>query len=153
MGALKYTPKQVAEWFLCNIDRAAGDVLTHLKLQKLVYYSQAWALALYDRPLFEEEIEAWSHGPVVPSLFQEYKIFGWDSLPTVEECADFDDETEELLVEILDIYGQHSAKHLEILTHRERPWQLARGNLSPEERSNAIITKQSMAEFYKTLLD
>ena len=54
-----------------------GLTSCNLKLQKLVYYAQAWHLALRDVPLFEEDFEAWVHGPVIPALYQEYKKFGW----------------------------------------------------------------------------
>ena len=53
------TALQIADWFAGAIDREAGDSITHLKLQKLVYYAQAWFLALNDKPLFEEEMQAW----------------------------------------------------------------------------------------------
>lgn len=122
-------------------------------LQKLVYYAQAWSLAIYDRPLFDEEIEAWTHGPVVPSLFQNLKLFGFDAIPSPDECPGMDGETCDLLRQIIEIYSQHSAKHLEILTHREDPWKDARCGLSPEERSNVIISKESMTRYYRMFLD
>ena len=153
MDAAQYTPNQIADWFLCNINREAGDSLTHLKLQKLVYYAQAWSLVVFNRPLFDEEIEAWTHGPVVPSLFHKFKGFGWDALEPVEECVKLDDASEGLLQEILELYGQRSAKYLERLTHLEDPWKMARGNISIEQKSNAIITKQSMTTYYKSKLE
>lgn len=55
----------IAAWFLNEVDRKAGDSITNLKLQKLVYYAQAWAVTLLGRKLFEEKVEAWAHGPVV----------------------------------------------------------------------------------------
>ena len=54
------SPTDVANWFTCNIDREVGDSITHLKLQKLIYYAQAWSLALKGKTLFEEEIQAWA---------------------------------------------------------------------------------------------
>jgi Uncharacterized phage-associated protein len=53
-----------------------GDIISNLKLQKLLYYVQGFALAMYDKPLFDEDIEAWMYGPVVPCVYQEYKEFG-----------------------------------------------------------------------------
>jgi uncharacterized phage-associated protein len=153
MDAAKYTPQQIASWFLCSVDRDAGDAITHLKLQKLVYYAQAWSLALFDLPLFDEEIEAWTHGPVVRSLFEDFRDAGWDALEPLWDCPQFDDDTEGLLTEIMEEYGQHSAKYLEKLTHREDPWKLARGNLPIEQKSSAIITKQSMAIYYRNKLE
>ena len=153
MDTPKYTPTQIADWFLCTIDRAAGDSLTHLKLQKLVYYAQAWALALFNRPLFDEDFEAWVHGPALVSLFRRFKGASWESLPVPRKCPKPDTKTEELLNDILTIYGQHSAKYLESLTHREYPWQEARAGLPPDAKSNAIIKKETMKAFYNDLLE
>ena len=153
MEAPKYTPNQIADWFLCNIDREAGDSLTHLKLQKLIYYAQAWALVFFDEPLFGESIEAWTHGPVVRSVFDRFRDFGWDALNIPEACPELDSQTNDLLNEILRVYGQRDAKHLERLTHQETPWKEARGDLPPEAYSNNVITKESMQKFYRQLYE
>lgn len=151
MSAIRHTALDVAAWFLKNIDRSAGDSVTHLKLQKLVYYAQAWSLALLNRPFFEEEVQAWAHGPVAPSVYRAFAGFGWDSLPTVEREVEFDDEQSNLLGEIASIYGQYQAKQLEAMTHAESPWIEARGALAPEAASNAVISKQAMRDFYSAL--
>ncbi len=78
------SPNDVANWFLCNIDREAGDSITHLKLQKLLYYAQAWSLVLKGKSLFEEDFEAWAHGPVLPSIFEQYKNMGFQALSYCE---------------------------------------------------------------------
>lgn len=68
--------------------KAKQDFITNLKLQKLLYYSQAWHLAIYDEPLFQDRIEAWVHGPVVPSVFREYRSFRWSPIwPTPDDDA------------------------------------------------------------------
>lgn len=146
-----YTPLQIADWFLANIDRAAGDLITHLKLQKLVYYAQAWSLASRGVPLFDEEIQAWAHGPVAPSVFRAFREYGMEPIPAPGHLPELDAEAAELLEEVLDVYGEHSAKKLEMLTHRERPWREARGDLPPEARSDAIISKEAMRSFYGSL--
>lgn len=153
MDAPKYTPNKIADWFLCTIDRGAGDSLTHLKLQKLLYYAQAWTLAFFGEPLFDEDFQAWTHGPVVYSVFDHYRDKGWEALPIPETCPELAPQTTELLNEILSVYGQHSAKHLEQLTHQETPWQEARGDLPLEAYSNNIIKKDSMKKFYRELYE
>jgi uncharacterized phage-associated protein len=144
-----YTAIQVANWFRSAVDRESGDSITHLKLQKLVYYSQAWALAFYGRPLFEEEMQAWTHGPVAVSVWREFKDFGWNALPPADEVAEFAPEDEALLEDVLAAYGEHSATALEELTHSEDPWLRARANIPAEARSTAVIPKRHMAEFYR----
>ncbi|MHC1745179.1 MAG: Panacea domain-containing protein [Syntrophobacteraceae bacterium] len=152
MEESKYTPEQIADWFLCNIDRDAGDSITHLKLQKLVYYAQAWSLALFDRALFEEDFEAWVHGPVLYSLYQRYSTFAWQALPEPAECPQLDEQTEDLLKDILEIYSPLPAKRIEALTHSELPWKEARGNLPPDARSSAKIKKETMKKHYAEIL-
>ncbi len=147
----RYSAKAIADWFLASVDRTAGDALTHLKLQKLVYYAQAWALVLLDRPLFEEEVQAWAHGPVVPSVWQAFREHGWEAIPPPDERPRVDGETQELLRDVLGTYGERSATALEALTHREDPWLLARGDLPPEARSAAVIPKEHMRSFYSAL--
>lgn len=148
-----YTALEIADWFRGAVDRPAGDSVTHLKLQKLVYYAQAWSLALLGRPLFSEDLRAWAHGPVALSVWDEFKEHGWEALPAPDEMPRFDEETTELLRDVLRSYGEHSAKKLEDLTHAEEPWLRARGGLPPEAKSNAVIPKEHMKRFYGKLYE
>ncbi|MEM9215382.1 MAG: type II toxin-antitoxin system antitoxin SocA domain-containing protein [Cyanobacteria bacterium P01_F01_bin.150] len=75
------TCHEVANYFLSLMDEDAGDLISNLKLQKLVHYAQGIHLALYDKALFPETIEAWTHGPVVPELYHRYEKFGSALLP------------------------------------------------------------------------
>jgi len=140
----------VAKYILAHFD-SVGSPITNLKLQKLVYYSQAWALAIHDEPLFTEEIEAWVHGPVTPSVFKEYREFRWNPI-----TGSFDNQVSSKKAKhidsVLEVYGNLDAGALERLTHSERPWLDARGNLPPDVSSHAIITQSSMKAFYKTRL-
>jgi uncharacterized phage-associated protein len=149
----KYLANDIADWFLCQIDREAGDSITHLKLQKLIYYAQAWALVLLKKELFEEEIEAWAHGPVVPSVYQRFKGSGWDALETPDECPEIKGDALKLLTEINRVYGNCGAKHLESLTHNEMPWIATRGDLPLEAACSRPIPKEVMADFYRKMYD
>jgi uncharacterized phage-associated protein len=148
-----YTAPGIAKWILASIDRDAGDSITHLKLQKLVYYAQAWSLALLGRPLFDEDMRAWAHGPVAESVFNSYRAFGWEAIPAPDEAPALEVEDEDLLNMVMGGYGDFSAKHLETMTHCEDPWKTARGDLPPEARSNAIIPKDHMAQYYRAVWD
>ncbi|MEN8218208.1 MAG: type II toxin-antitoxin system antitoxin SocA domain-containing protein [Pseudomonadota bacterium] len=114
-----YQVNQIADWFLASIDREAGDTISHFKLQKLMYYTQAWSLAINGKCLFDEDFEAWTHGPVLPSLWYRFKELGWDSIPpsAISSKCDISTEVVELLSYILNSYGNLSAKPLEELTH------------------------------------
>lgn len=143
----------VANWFICNIDREAGDSITHLKLQKLVYYAEAWNLALNKESLFGEDFEAWAHGPVIPGLYHVYKEYGFEALPMCDCEDNIDSETEKILLEVKRVYGELSAKKLETLTHSEKPWQEARNGIPPEASCTNIISKTTMEEFYSEKLN
>ena len=125
--------------------------ITNKKLQKLVYYSQAWSLVLNNEKLFKEKIEAWVHGPAIPSLYEKFMQFG--SKPIVLELSElehinFSKKQEELLSSIWQVYGKYPADYLEALTHSELPWQEARGGMPDSQPSNNIIKIETIKEFY-----
>lgn len=143
------TSKDVAEYFLAQTDEEAGDLISNLKVQKLVYYAQGFYLALYGKPLFEEEIEAWMHGPVVPILYHEYKKYGDGSIPLPEglDFGKFSPEVRELLDDVYNVYGQYSAWKLRQMTHEEAPWK----DYFKVDKDR-VIPKAVLAEFFKSRL-
>lgn len=142
----------VANWFLT---RAAQDEreLTHLKLQKLVYYAQAWVLTLTGQPIFREDFEAWAHGPVLPSLWRKYQGSGFDPLPREKPSCKFDSAVKDILDEVYQHYGEFTAKRLEKMTHEEAPWKNARGNLAPHAQSSAKISKPAIKAYYSRFVE
>ena len=123
-----------------------------VKLHKLLYYSQAWSLVWDERRLFRARIEAWANGPVVPAVYQKHRrqysvrTWRWGS-PTA-----LDRDAVETIDAVLDFYGDKSSTWLSSLTHRERPWKEARGNLLPGEIGSTEITPAAMAEYYGGLV-
>ena len=133
----------VANWFLSQ------DCMTHKKLQKLCYYAQAWSCALFNKPLFDNEIQAWVHGPVVTELYHVYADYKWNSIPQ----QDFDEsllcsDSLQILNAVYNTYGKFSGDQLESLTHSELPWQEARGDLEPWEACTNSISFESMKSYY-----
>ena len=124
-----------------------------MKLQKLVYYCQAWHLVWDDEPLFVDEIQAWANGPVIPVLYQAHR--GQFKVGQLREgnAAILSQSEEETIDAICESYGKLSASQLSELTHREDPWRNARVGLHPGERGNKIIGHDSMAEYYGSLSD
>lgn len=121
------------------------ELVSHLKLQKLVYYAQGFHLAIYNQPLFSEQIEAWPHGPVCPELYHVYKRYDADPIePDLDYEPNLSPEEEELIAEVYQVYGQYSAWRLREMTHEEPPWRK-----TPQEE---IISHKAMAEFFKTQL-
>jgi uncharacterized phage-associated protein len=136
---------------LISLSHEKQNPVSNLKLQKLLYYSQAWHLALLKCPLFEEDIEAWVHGPVVPKVFRRYRECKWNAIPDPgmnSKPAFF-----EHLEEVWRVYGSLRAFDLERLTHSEEPWKTARAGIPPDASSNEIITKPSMQEYYSSRLN
>lgn len=147
--AAKYSVDQIADT-LIQLSRDRGIEITNLKLQKLLYYAQAWHLAFGDSPLFDADFEAWVHGPVVPSVFRRFKEYRWTPIMAdVDAVADA--KLRGYLGEVLNKYGQMSAPQLERLSHREDPWKEARRGCAPDASSNAVISKDSMKKFYRKL--
>lgn len=141
--------KDVAEYFLSLSDPECGDFISNLKLQKLVYYAQGFHLAMHDKPLFPESIEAWTHGPVIKSLYRQYKDKGANAIEPPEkiDLGKYPEEVKELLDEIWSVYGQYSAYKLRNLTHSETPWIQAY-----EQGPSTTILQESMKKYFKTLL-
>jgi uncharacterized phage-associated protein len=127
------------------------ELLSHLRLQKLLYYTQGWSLALRNgRPMFAERIEAWAHGPVVKDLWSVFSQYGNRPIPS-EDFVDSHvmDEDDRLLVgAVWSAYKGYTAFGLSEMTHNESPWRDARGNLSSTARSGAEITKEAMMKYF-----
>jgi uncharacterized phage-associated protein len=124
--------------------------MSAMKLQKLVYYCQAWSLVWDDAPLFPEKIEAWANGPVVRELYERHRgqfaLVRWDGNPDALTAPQ-----KETVDSVLRFYGDKSPQWLSDLTHMERPWKVARGALADGERGDQEITLESMAEYYSSL--
>jgi len=125
-----------------------GELITNLKLQKLLYYAQGWYLALDGETLFSNQIEAWVHGPVVPDIYRLFKKYKYAPITDPVNEINLSQRISEHLNEIIDVYGSYSAFELESLTHETDPWKEARGSIPCDEPSSAIITVESMRAYF-----
>jgi uncharacterized phage-associated protein len=150
MRAADYTARQIAD-NLIKLASDSGIEITNLKLQKLLYYAQAWNLVLHDKMLFSENLEAWVHGPVVARVFGDFKEYRWKPIDCVGEHPE-EESVREHLSEVLNVYGGYTATQLERLTHQEPPWREARGSLAPDEPSRNVIPLKTMKDYYSSLL-
>ncbi len=124
--------------------------MTIMKLQKLVYYCQAWSLVWDEEPLFPEDIEAWANGPVVRKLFGAH--YGYFKIRPGEikgNSNNLNAIQQDTVDAVLRDYGSKTSQWLSDLTHSERPWIEARRGLKPGERGRNIISLNSMAEYYE----
>lgn len=160
------TALDVAKYIVAFAD-CKGDLITNKKLQKLLYYVQAWSLTIFDNRLFDEQPIAWRHGPVYNSVYQTFKQFGYQPVSIKEEYGEgsncdqwlehkraelFSKEQSTLIEEVLLKYGRLSAFDLEILTHRERPWLEQREGLDDFASCENPISFDTMKAYYSGLM-
>lgn len=149
---------QVADYFLRKIDYSAGESITNLKLQKLCYFAQVMSLCPQDRSsptgqiLFEDRIEAWAHGPVIPILYRQFKKYRWLGIDPVAEINDKNIINNHEVINLLDAvwhrYGHKTARALEKETHCHDPWMHAYGDRPPGQACNNEITPEAIKDFY-----
>lgn len=159
MGLTKVDSIELSRYIL-----AKCGTMSHLKLQKLIYYVEAWHLAYFQQPLIDEDFLAWVHGPVVEKVWQKYRdetapLFSTIGIKPecVSEVVDgFESKLEEsqkdIILDVLKEYSDKSAYHLECLTHDEWPWIEARKGLPPDIKSSSKISKKTMLDFYRLQL-
>ncbi|WP_125582657.1 Panacea domain-containing protein [Levilactobacillus cerevisiae] len=144
-----YSVQQVANWFL------GQSSMSPKKLQKLMYYAYAWTLVLTNEDsqqltnrLFDEQFEAWVHGPVLKQIYHAYNQYGFSEIPQRSQTTEFTPDVLDILGQVWDVYGGYTANELESMTHQELPWQEARGGLSPLEASNQKLRDRTVFDFY-----
>jgi len=154
----------IAKIILSYLDES-GDSISNKKLQKLLYYTEAWSL-VHLESMIAEDFEAWVHGPVIPSVYREYKDFGYHPIKIDYECGESPVERYHKLIEtsgvtpdqweliqtVLTKYAGLAAFQLENLTHSEQPWIDARAGKGPNENSSDIISKSVIKSYYSSLI-
>jgi uncharacterized phage-associated protein len=146
-----YPAKTIARWLIAWAE-ADEDPLTNMKLQKLLYYAQGQYLARCGEPLFGDAIEAWSHGPVVPSVYREFKGYGARSIELADtdpfQWSDVSPEIADFLSTVWNTYGGYSAGRLRNMTHNEPPWQRS---FAGDGERGTVIPLESMRTYFKQL--
>ena len=128
------------------VETSDEGTVTHLKLQKLLYYAQGFHLAMHKEPLFGDDFNAWAKGPVIPSVYQEYKTYGSNPIPRNDEfdISDYDEELQDFLDMIIITFGNYRAFELSDISHEEPPYK--------NTKQNCIIKKQLMADYFSEVL-
>lgn len=134
--------------------------MSHIKLQKLLYYVEAWHLVFFDSSLVKEKFKAWVHGPVCVSVWRKFKdqgLYGTlkpkSSKVTKQVKSVLTPDQIALVKEVLEEYGDKPAHHLEALTHSEEPWKEAREGFLPHEKSTVAIKPETMKRYYSSRLN
>lgn len=144
----------VADWFINAIDRQAGETITTLEVQRLVYFAQAWYLANTGRPLFAEDFQAWSTGPVIPAVFDRFENYTYATVPAMDRAREIKGDKLQLLENVQNQYGCYRGRKLDELARESGgPWEAARGSISSVAPCDTIVTKDSIRDFYGQKID
>lgn len=148
----------VCDYIIHRVRRANAG-LSLLKLQKLLYYVQAWHLAFYGRPLFEGRFQAWVHGPVNREIYDRfastkslYSEVGHEDLLDGFSPEALDPGARNHIDSVLEVYAGHTGTQLEDMTHSEAPWIEARQGYRPADRCEEYISEETMANYYRARL-
>lgn len=140
----------IANFFIDLANNDPDEGMTNMRVNKLVYFANAWALVRLGRPLFDDEIQAWTFGPVIPAVYDAFKICGKErihetagnyshSLLTTEET--------DLLLDVANEYGQYSTSRLVNITHKPgSPW-----SETFRRHENAVIDNTIIQAYFKNL--
>lgn len=142
----------VAAYFIYLANNEDKNELTPLKLQKLVYYSQAFVIAFCKRRLFNEPIQAWRHGPVCPELYRTYRMYGYHHITAVQTLGNADSIINNNIVKaiidaIWETFGKFSGPQLEEMTHQEDPWRDA-----IRQGVNTLISDVSIQRYFDPIV-
>jgi len=145
------TASDVAKYLIHRAEREdEPEYLSHLRLQKLLYYVQGWHLAITDKPMFPDRIEAWAHGPVVAALYPQFADYKFQPIQAkdIPQPKAISDEVAAFIDAVWKVYKGYSATSLREMTHREAPWKDARGDLDGAAKCTNEITHKAMKAFF-----
>lgn len=143
-----YSAENIANYFIYLSSKIVGDNqeregITNLKLQKILYFAQAYFVAKVGKTLFKEKIEAWEYGPVVPVIYHKYKSHGNRPIVLEHDTSIISDIDKKNLDKVWENFGGYSARRLVDITHAHKPWKEASGE----------ITIKSLVDYYSPLLN
>lgn len=132
---------------LLSLAAQQDRVLTPMQLIKLVYLSHGWMLGLYNRPLINQEVEAWKYGPVIPELYQEIKHYRSNPVKDINYKEEIIDENSlDIIEQVYKLYGSFTGMELSMLTHeKDSPWEITWNN------GKTIISNDLIAYYYKKM--
>lgn len=121
--------------------------ITHLKLQKILYFAQVYYLVNFGRPIFSEKIEAWELGPVIPEVYRKFRRYGNKPIVVIEDKSALAEEDKEILERVWNTFGGYSASRLVNIVHAHTPWKKAFVS------KNKIISCKALGDYYGSLLN
>ena len=138
----------------------SGESLSNLKLQKLLYYVQAWNIVFEGKPLFAGKFQAWVHDPVSRDIYNRfaktktlYSDINENDVRNVDHSSSIDESAKSHIDRVLSVYAKFSGAQLEELTHQEQPWLEARKGYEPFQRCEVELDENLMGDYYKQRLN
>ena len=158
---MPYNSFAIANYFI-ELATSHGKALTPMKLQKLVYFAHGWHLAIKNSPLIDEQVEAWSYGPVIPSLYRKFREFGDQSVTEavgpsrtrakIQDDPEFNTSTKPLLDRVWEVYGNHSAIQLSNMTHVPgTPWRSVQDSYNGKPPKGTDIPSDVIKKYFRDL--
>lgn len=161
-GLMVYRALDVARYVI-NYANDNNMIMSNLKLQKVLYFIQLeYLLQGKNEPCFSDDIAAWEFGPVVPSVYFEFKKYGALPIPKIlymyddskglwnlskrEYCSSIKDEDRKIIEDVVNVCNKYSASHLVEVTHRQMPWKKAYTN-----KGNNIISVECIKDYINSL--
>ena len=142
--SMAYNVLDIANKILAKPNSEYEELISNMKLQKLLYYMQGFHLAYFGTPLFDARIEAWQYGPVVPSAYDHFSKYKSQGIkPESEDIITLSEKEERLFDEVYKVYGEYSAIGLMNMTHNESPWS------STNTGKGNVISREKMKNFFK----
>jgi uncharacterized phage-associated protein len=158
MGTKKLTALDVANYVIsiasANVIGDEGEVegVTNLKLQKILYFIEAYSLAVTKKSLFSDQIEAWDYGPVIPTVYHEFKSHGSDPISIDNpNLVAMKQDTKEMIEGVWNTFNKYSASRLVDITHSHNPWKNAFKVQKGGLKQTCVIDRDEMKEYYTGL--
>lgn len=144
----------IAKYFQTKIDSDFGKVITQLKLQKLLYFAQAWYLAFNKKALFDDVFQAWAYGPVLSDVYTSYRTYGKECLPkeSLSHIKNISMDETSFLDDIWNAYGIFDAGYLVDISHKDKPWIDVRGSRNKFERCSDSISTNEIKDYYSEII-
>ena len=144
----------IADYIIYYVKSEGSRVsLINMKIQKLLYFIQAWSYGINNSPLFDGEFEAWIHGPINTHIYDRFcESKTLYSEINIEDCKrthfQLSNKNSEFIDFILENYVKFSSAELEQLIQEELPWTKTRGHIDRNERCNKVISAELLKEYY-----
>jgi uncharacterized phage-associated protein len=151
----------VCDYVIFRTTGEGNGFLSHLKLQKILYYTQSWYLAYEKNSLFDGKFQAWIHGPVNREIYNRFKDskYMYSTINMVDIKMDdlafnvLSEEEKDHINSVLEAYAPFSDVQLEKMTHDERPWIEARSGFEPFQRCEKEINEKTMQDYYASRIN